>query len=81
MDNTCEFVEIIKKGLIGGNFKRFYVEDDIYFRIFDYDVRYFKEVKDETGKKRSKMLLSINTYPNKPELYGRLLFNMLFCDI
>lgn len=58
--------------------EKYYIEEHIYFMIFEYDVRYFKEVKDENGRKRRKMIMSYNTYPIKPELYESLWYSLWY---
>ena len=45
---------------------------DIYFKIDDYDVRYYK------GKNPLNKILEINTYPVKPETLGLSLFQVKF---
>ena len=40
-------------------------KQQIYFRIFDYDIRFYK--------KRNEYLLGINTYPNNPKQLIKLI--------
>lgn len=49
-------------------YEKYKVNDNTYFIIYDYDVRYYKN---------NKYVLEINTYPLKPQKLGIILFQVL----
>lgn len=48
-------------------YQKYNINDNLYFTIDDYDVRYFKN---------NRYVLEINTYPIKPSKLGIILFQV-----
>jgi len=70
MDKFICFDEIIKE--LEENeyeYEKNIINNNLYFIIYDYDVRYYKN---------NKYVLEINTYPIKPQKLGAILYQITF---
>lgn len=65
MENYKELIKEFEENII--EYEKYKVNDNIFFIIYDYDVRYYKN---------NKYVLEINTYPIKPSKLGKILFQV-----
>jgi hypothetical protein len=50
----------------------YYISDNVYFSVYEYDVRWFTVTKRPSGKGHDRrMVMEVNTYPNNPRMFIR----------
>ena len=49
--------------------KEYFISDNVYFVVYEYDVRWFEVKKNVEGGTTKRMVMELNTYPTNPLVF------------